>query len=87
MGKKVKRVGLGLRMGSTKASSFDSVRGLKESGGTVTDPERPFLTGEECGLDPIMMLEGGITSDICRTLYLDFDLADSLDGLRIKFYD
>jgi hypothetical protein len=44
MGKKVKRVGLGLRMGSTNCVSAS--RGLKESGGTEMDPERPFLTGE-----------------------------------------
>ena len=49
-------------MGSTKASG-----GLKESGGTVTDPERPFLRGLAVGEVVVTTGLDAQVSDICRT--------------------
>ena len=58
-------------MGSTKGCATTSVvahaGGLKESGGTDTDPVRPRLLGLEWGLALGIAVLEGATSDICRT--------------------
>jgi hypothetical protein len=64
---------LGRRTGSTKGSAAAdaAVRGLKERGGTVTDPVRPRLTGLPDGFPVEFAVDCSVVSAICRTVCLE----------------